>query len=191
MADFITNLWEGVFTPGPTPTLLIATNVTFAALQLVLGGLLLATYSIHFLILSILSGGLWWAINWFAIELQEAQRKEEEAEKLRNNKKKGSGQEWKQKGEVGDSADDEGGETETEERQDFSTADLRFEETEGDVKRREDVLEDLRASGRATQASSTGLKPASGDAEAKQRKGGSESGELSTDSEWEKVDEER
>ncbi|KAJ4396782.1 SMK killer toxin resistance protein [Gnomoniopsis smithogilvyi] len=70
MSQFVQDLWESIFTPGPTPSLLIATNVTFAALQLVLGVLLLATYSIHFVILSVLSAGLWYAINWFARELQ-------------------------------------------------------------------------------------------------------------------------
>ncbi|KAK3363064.1 ER protein Pkr1-domain-containing protein [Lasiosphaeria hispida] len=78
MAGFVTELWESIFTPGPTPTLLIATNVTFAALQLVLGALLFATYSIHFVVLSVLSGSLWAAINWFARELLEHQAQEEE-----------------------------------------------------------------------------------------------------------------
>lgn len=70
MSQFVQDLWESIFTPGPTPSLLIATNATFAALQLVLAALLLATYSIHFIILSFLSAGLWYAINWFARELQ-------------------------------------------------------------------------------------------------------------------------
>lgn len=76
--SFFQDLWESIFTPGPTPSLLIATNVTFAALQVVLLALLIATYSIHFFVLSGLCGGLWWAINWFARELQEAQRREEQ-----------------------------------------------------------------------------------------------------------------
>ncbi|OJJ47995.1 hypothetical protein ASPZODRAFT_1827036 [Penicilliopsis zonata CBS 506.65] len=73
MASFVEDLWNSVFTPGPTPTLLVATNVTFAALQSVLFILLLATYSIHFIVLSFLSGALWWSINWFAREVREAQ----------------------------------------------------------------------------------------------------------------------
>ncbi|KAI0396099.1 ER protein Pkr1-domain-containing protein [Xylariaceae sp. FL0594] len=77
MADFVQQLWESIFTPGPTPTLLIATNATFAALQVLLFTLLIATYSVHFLALSILSGGLWWAINWFAAELSAAKAREE------------------------------------------------------------------------------------------------------------------
>jgi hypothetical protein len=78
MATFVQELWDSIFTPGPTPTLLIATNVTFAALQLVLLTLLVATWSIHFVILSGLSGGLWWSINWFARELKIHQVQEEE-----------------------------------------------------------------------------------------------------------------
>jgi len=70
MATFFEELWGSVFTPGTTPTLLVATNASFAALQLLLLILLWATYSVHFLVLSILSAGLWYAINWFANELQ-------------------------------------------------------------------------------------------------------------------------
>lgn len=70
MSQFVRDLWESIFTPGPTPSLLLATNATFAALQVVLAALLLATHSIHFIILSVLCAGLWYAINWFARELQ-------------------------------------------------------------------------------------------------------------------------
>jgi hypothetical protein len=89
MAAFITDLMQSIFTPGPTPTLLVATNVTFACLQLVLLVLLIATYSIHFAILSFLSAGLWWAINWFAAELKAAEAVE--AEKKRRLEETGSG----------------------------------------------------------------------------------------------------
>lgn len=83
MASFVEDLWSSIFTPGPTPTLLIATNVAFAALQLVLFALLLATYSLHFVALSIISGGLWYSINWFAAEVKiaQAQLAEEKASK--------------------------------------------------------------------------------------------------------------
>ncbi|KGQ12117.1 V-type ATPase assembly factor PKR1 [Beauveria bassiana D1-5] len=60
MSSFIVELWESIFVPGPTPTILRATNATFAALQLTLFALFVGTYSIHFVILSILSAGLWW-----------------------------------------------------------------------------------------------------------------------------------
>ncbi|ORY66451.1 ER protein Pkr1-domain-containing protein [Pseudomassariella vexata] len=78
MASFVEELWNSIFTPGTTPTLLIATNATFACLQLVLLLLLVATSSIHFIILSALCGGLWFAINWFAVELKKEQAREEE-----------------------------------------------------------------------------------------------------------------
>ena len=81
MASFLTDLWESIFTPGPTPSILVATNATFAALQLLLLILLIATYSVHFVVLSVLCGGLWWSINWFAKEVLAAQ--EEQARKKR------------------------------------------------------------------------------------------------------------
>ncbi|KAF7895646.1 uncharacterized protein EAF01_009608 [Botrytis porri] len=80
-SEFFVSLWESIFTPGPTPVLLVATNATFAALQLVFLSLLVATYSIHFVILSFLCGGLWWAINWFAAELKTVKEQEEARKK--------------------------------------------------------------------------------------------------------------
>lgn len=82
MSSFVVDLWESIFTPGPTSTLLRAANVTFGALQLVLLSLLIGTHSIHFVVLSILCAGLWWSINWFAAELMIAQEREK-AEKAR------------------------------------------------------------------------------------------------------------
>ncbi|KAL2440922.1 hypothetical protein ABEF94_010132 [Exophiala dermatitidis] len=84
MASFLQELWESIFTPGPTPTLLVATNASFAALQFLLLILLVATYSIHFLVLSALCGGLWYAINWFAAEIAREQQKQ----KAKNEKDK-------------------------------------------------------------------------------------------------------
>ncbi|KAL7912103.1 Pkr1 domain-containing protein [Trichoderma velutinum] len=84
MSSFFVELWEGIFTPGPTPTILKATNVSFAALQVVLLSLLFATYSVHFVVLSVLCGGLWWSINWFARELRIAQEAEEEKKKQKS-----------------------------------------------------------------------------------------------------------
>lgn len=78
MASFLENLWASIFTPGPTPTLLRAANASFGALQVVLFVLLIATYSIHFVVLSLLSGALWYAINWFAAELSIARAQQEE-----------------------------------------------------------------------------------------------------------------
>lgn len=78
MAAFFTNLMHSIFTPGPTSSLIVATNAAFAGLQVVLLLLLVATYSVHFVVLSFLSAGLWWGINWFVAELGEAQRAERE-----------------------------------------------------------------------------------------------------------------
>lgn len=78
MSNFLTSLFESIFTPGPTHTLLVATNVSFACLQVTLLALLIATYSIHFAVLSFLSAGLWWSINWFVSELRTAQAAEDE-----------------------------------------------------------------------------------------------------------------
>lgn len=78
MASFATNLWQSIFTPGATPALLVATNVTFAALQAVLAFMLYATHSVHFIVLSVLCAGLWVSINWFARELKVHQLAEEE-----------------------------------------------------------------------------------------------------------------
>jgi hypothetical protein len=89
MSQFLTELFQSIFTPGPTHSLLVATNVAFAGLQATLLALLIATYSIHFLILSFLSAGLWWAINWFVAELRIAEA--EMAEKKRRQEDVGSG----------------------------------------------------------------------------------------------------
>jgi hypothetical protein len=83
MAAFFSDLAQSIFTPGPTASLVLATNVSFACLQVVLLVLLVSTFSIHFAILSVLSAGLWAGINWFVKELalvraQEAERKSRE-----------------------------------------------------------------------------------------------------------------
>jgi hypothetical protein len=77
MASFFEDLWSSIFTPGPTPTLLVATNASFAALQFILLALLVATYSVHFIVLSLLCAGLWWSINWFVAELEAGKKREE------------------------------------------------------------------------------------------------------------------
>lgn len=192
MTDFLNNLWSSVFTPGATPTLLVATNVTFGALQALLFGLLVATSSIHFAILSVLCAGLWWSINWFATELKAAQAKEDEAEKLRKRKK--SETDWKSRGEVNDSADDEGEDTEVEEggrtaplKQ--STSSLSNEPPPEDSKVRQEIHEAMGSSPGRGQSSGLSTGQAVGGAEARQRhmEDVDRSGEISTDSEWERV----
>ena len=87
MATFVSDLFNSIFTPGPTPSIIIATNASFAGLQLVLLILLILTYSVHFVVLSFLCAGLWWAINWFVTELEAANQKEKEAKQIREARK--------------------------------------------------------------------------------------------------------
>jgi len=194
MADFLSNLWSSVFTPGTTPTLLIATNVTFGTLQLLLFGLLIATSSIHFGVLSVLCAGLWWSINWFATELKAAQAKEDEAEKLRKRKKSES--DWKSRGEVNDSADDEGEDTEVEEAgrtegMEESTGGLFSKAPDEGSRVKQEIRDAMDSSGDSAQDSgrATGVEQATSGAESRQRnvEDVDRSGEISTDSEWEKI----
>lgn len=162
MASFVEELWSSVFTPGPTPTLLVATNVSFAALQLVLFALLLATYSIHFIVLSFLCAGLWYSINWFAHEVRVAQQAQEAEKKKQAETDPGSGRKK-------DSVDSADSDTETEVL----------------------VGKDPKASAVATgTAASARLQPTERDP-TKRASGGDSSGYGSTDSEWEKVEDSR
>jgi hypothetical protein len=180
MADFLPNLWESVFTSGPTPTLLIATNVTFAALQLVLALLLFATYSIHFVILSTICGGLWWSINWFASEVAAVRAEEEANEK---EEKRVEEEKLRREGGTGSGADDEGEST----------------EVEGDASSYGGLGSsrgDLSLSGFEEGAVNTGREDAAEavrqrNVKAPAQQGGDLSGEASTDSEWEKVEDGR
>lgn len=154
MASFVEELWSSVFTPGPTPTLLIATNVSFAALQFVLFVLLLATYSLHFVALSVISAGLWYSINWFAAEVrlaqlaQEAEKKDKDPAPDRNK----------------DSVESDS-------------------DTETESFGKPSVI----ATGSAP-LSSSGLQPIERDPKKRPSSGGDSSGYGSTDSEWEKID---
>jgi hypothetical protein len=195
MASFFENLWESIFTPGPTPTLLVATNASFAALQLLLFAMLLATYSIHFIILSFLCGGLWWAINWFAAEIRAAQAKEEEAKRIREARRgkdrhgKGSGA--GDDGEAMDTGDDTEVDAEVEvQKQRPSTV---FVERPSERSAREGTPQASAATGGPAAASTTGattrLAPLVDDALKKRKGMGESTGDLSTDSEWEKLSE--
>ncbi|KAF5660984.1 PKR1-like protein [Fusarium heterosporum] len=168
MSSFVTKLWEDIFTPGPTPTILKAANGSFAALQIVLFSLLLATYNIHCVILSILCAGLWWSVNWFAAELAIAQREEREKEKkeklLQQQQREASG-----------NNDDEETETEV--------------ETPAPNKAPPVLSTDATTSDAAAAA---GLEPVEKKGEVKQRSGAGATGthsSVSTEDEWEKVSE--
>ncbi|KAK3637004.1 hypothetical protein LTR56_013900 [Elasticomyces elasticus] len=194
MAGFMERLWGDVFASGPTPTLIVATNVTFAALQALLLALFIGTYSIHFVILSFLSAGLWWSINWFANELRQAQAKEEEAERLRKQSASRD-RDWKSRGEVADSeADDEGEDTETEHGMRDSVASVKPTDAEPAASPpNQDNVEDAQAaagadSGADVPVSEAVLGEVAGTT--RQRRPGKQdrSGDVSsTDSEWEKV----
>jgi hypothetical protein len=208
MASFFENLWESIFTPGPTPTLLVATNASFAALQLLLFAMLLATYSIHFIILSFLCGGLWWAINWFAVEIRAAQAKEEEAKRIREARrgkdKHGDGTDAGDEGEAMDTGDDTEVDAEVEiqkQKQKPTEARAARPETQSTVfvdrpsesSGREGTPQASVASGDPTAASTTGattrLAPLVDDALTRRKGMGESTGDLSTDSEWEKLSE--
>jgi hypothetical protein len=171
MASFIEDLWSSVFTPGPTPTLLVATNAAFAALQLILFLLLIATHSIHFIVLSILSAGLWWSINWFAREIQEAQTREE-AEKKKQQQHQEQGTRSLRPMGISEITDSD---TETEGPSNSKT-------------RKSKILDPTSNVSRST---STPLSPPDESLRKRRSVGADSSGYLSTDSEWEKVDDEK
>lgn len=198
LATFFENLWLSIFQPGPTPTLLVATNASFGALQLLFFALLIATNSIHFYILSVLCAGLWYAINWFAGEIRAAQAKEEEAKRIREAKRdKEKGKASARDGDAMDSGDDtEGVETEVDEKQKPKPK-LRADpvraprpETESTVfveKPVESVATLRGSTPTADVGASSGLRPTLGDTATQRRSMGESTGDLSTDSEWEKL----
>ncbi|KAJ9609196.1 SMK killer toxin resistance protein [Cladophialophora chaetospira] len=169
MASFLEELWNSVFTPGPTPTLLVATNAAFAALQLLLLALLIATYSLHFVVLSVLCGGLWFSINWFATEIA----KEQQAQKAKEKKEKSP-------------EPDNASDTETEEAAAPDAAGSTTDTTKSTAPSQEQRHD------RPKDSSSTLLEPKlaeSNEALRRRRSLGESSGYISTDSEWEKISE--
>jgi hypothetical protein len=169
MASFLEELWNSIFTPGPTPTLLVATNAAFAALQLLLLVLLIATYSLHFLVLSVLCGGLWYSINWFATEIAKEQQVQKAKEK-------------KEKSPEPDNASD----TETESASPEVAAEPVTAATTSSSLGQNTRHE------RPKDSPSTHLEPKlaeSSEALRRRRSLGESSGYVSTDSEWEKVSE--
>jgi hypothetical protein len=193
MADFLPSLWESVFTSGPTPTLLLATNVTFAALQLVLALLLFATYSIHFAILSTICGGLWWSINWFASEVAAVRAEEEEAKaKAEKEEREKEDEHVKGEREAGQDGDDEGESTEVEQAEDGDAGTATSSSYGGLESSRGDLSLSGFEEGAVANTGRDGEREGAA-AEVRQRnvkaqQHGDLSGEVSTDSEWEKVE---
>jgi len=184
MASFFVDLWSSIFTPGPTPTLLLATNVTFAALQVVLFALLLATYSFHFVILSIICCVLWWLINWFVMELKDTQTAEGNEKESKPHRQRGS------RSRTPGAIDSTESETETEHGSEPAggetnptapTASVPVSTSSSTMK--------PPPSTKGTGPATTGTRPPASDTMRKRRSEVESSGYISTDSEWEKVDE--
>lgn len=161
MATFLSDLISSIFTPGPTPSIIIATNASFAALQVVLLVLLILTYSVHFVVLSFLCAGLWWAINWFVTELEVANQKQKDAKQSKEMRK---GHVQDETGVEDSGTETEGGGT----------------QSEGGV------------SGSMSGSNTDGLlrpEDAQGTLRKRRSLGEASSGDLSTDSDWDKVSE--
>jgi hypothetical protein len=203
MPSFFEELWLSVFEPGPTPTLLIATNASFAALQ----ALFIATYSVHFVILSFLTAGLWYAINWFAAEVKAAQVVEEEAKRIREARR----EKEKDKTRTGDEVEamDTGDDTEVDaeveekfrpkpspraprpETQSTVFVQRPSERSEKRERERERESTPMQTSsgtvGASTTGAATNLAPVVDDALKKRKGMGESTGDISTDSEWDKL----
>jgi len=180
MAAFFEDLWTSIFTPGPTSTLLIATNVTFAALQSILLALLIATYSVHFVVLSILSAGLWGAINWFAKEVMVAQAQQEESERASGGGHNGSG------AEITLNESSASGSAEVQMRKTHSG-----QSSEGASGQHNDTSGISTSQETWNTSAAARLAPKESDALHHRRNLSESVGDLNTDSEWEKVEDER
>ncbi|KAL9050846.1 MAG: hypothetical protein Q9162_006390 [Coniocarpon cinnabarinum] len=196
MANFMEELWNSIFTPGPTPTLLIATNVTFGALLFLLLCLLIVTWSIHFLILSILSASLWAAINWFAREVNLAHAREEYLlAKDSNTAKVKPDATSDQSVDEMDSGDDTEIEAGDQQRDRESTPQVATPTVKAITGTSGSWTSfEVSQSGAEDRSNTTSRQFSGSDGEARRRAHQSmaeSTGSLSTDSEWEKVDEER
>lgn len=85
---FFPLLWSSIFTPGTTPTLLIATHTSFVALLLVIITMYVATRSLHFVALGTVAIALWASITWFVAELEKAGLVEEKAGRIRKERQR-------------------------------------------------------------------------------------------------------
>jgi len=70
MSSIATSLWDSIFVPGPTPVLIKAMNLSFFALFALLVPLTYVTKNIHVFFLTLLTVGLWIAMQWFPIPLK-------------------------------------------------------------------------------------------------------------------------
>ncbi|KAG5362665.1 V-type ATPase assembly factor pkr1 [Yarrowia sp. B02] len=69
MGYFVVDLWESIFTPGTTPTLVKATHGSFVLLILSLLFLMWNALNIHTVMLLIIALCLWGTLTWFIGEV--------------------------------------------------------------------------------------------------------------------------
>lgn len=74
--SFIVELWESIFTPGTTPSLIKATHASFVLLILSLSWSLYVSRSIHFFNLLVIATLLYCAVIWFIYELKNVKLNE-------------------------------------------------------------------------------------------------------------------
>lgn len=167
--------------------------------------LLVATYSIHFFILSGLTAGLWWSINWFAAEIRAAQAKEEEAKRIRDARRGKEKDKAGSEGEAMDSGDDTEVETEVEEKhkpkpRSEARPSRRPEVAQSTVFVEREAPQEKNGGSASVQSStpavasnvtgsSNRLAPMAGEGLKMRKSLGESTSELSTDSEWERVSE--
>ena len=96
MTSIAASLWDSIFTPGPTPVLVRAMNISFFALLALLIPLGYATRNIHVFILFLLTICLWISMQWYTIQFKPYIRflvELEKAKKDQNQRKIGKKEE--------------------------------------------------------------------------------------------------
>lgn len=193
MASFFVDLWNSIFTPGPTPSIMLATNISFASLQIVLFGLLLATYSVHFIVLSFLCTALWWSINWFVRELEAATAKENTASQLRQMRRAKADTAAADAADATATGDTPGPGADADVDDSGTETEAAAEQEEGhslEVESRGFLSPDT--SGVGSGGAATGAGAGAGPGQLRKRLSigeASSGGDLSTDSEWDKMEE--
>jgi hypothetical protein len=74
MGNFFVDLWDSIFTPGTTPTLVKATHGSFVLLILSLLFLIWNALNIHTVMLLIIALCLWGTLTWFISEVAKLKK---------------------------------------------------------------------------------------------------------------------
>lgn len=74
MGNFLVDLWESIFTPGTTPTLIKATHGSFVLLILSLLFLIWNALNIHTVMLLVIALCLWATLTWFIAEVAKLKK---------------------------------------------------------------------------------------------------------------------